>query len=309
MDVVSNPLRSSVSARARSPVAASSAGPRGSANETISRSARSAVVEAAEPGLDDLDQPVRGDGGADEPPDPPVVAQRAVVEAAHDELPEEQGVSLAADGQADRRRRVHRATQDRAEQILDDRGAQTGQLETLGQTVLPEADDRVGGRLTAPDRGQEKGVVALHHLVDQRGRGVVEEVGVVHQQHETPALGPLHERAGQPAQQLGPAVDHTGRLGAGGGEQRREGPERQGSGRAGGRDPDGGETRLLRQLERFETEARLADTGGAGQYDSLAVPSGHEGVELGELVGSPDQGPVSPHGHSVARRSRTHEVT
>src|SRR5690606_28447069 len=54
------------------------------------------VGEPAEPALDDLDEPVGGGQVADEPPQDAVVDERAVVEGAQDELPEEEGVALAA---------------------------------------------------------------------------------------------------------------------------------------------------------------------------------------------------------------------
>jgi hypothetical protein len=67
-------------------------------------------------------------------------------------------------------------------------------VDPFRETLLPQCNDRIGHGLADPDRRHHERRHPQGELEDERGGVVVEQVGVVDQQHERAIGGPLHER-------------------------------------------------------------------------------------------------------------------
>ena len=102
---------------------------------------------------------------------------------------------------------VDRPAEDGEEQLLHGAGVEAAQFQALDGVVLPQRHDRVGGRFAAAQRGDDQGGAGHGHLVDERGREVVEEMSVVDRKDEGPAGGRFDNVAGAAAEQVGPVVD------------------------------------------------------------------------------------------------------
>jgi len=63
--------------------------------------------------------------------------------------------------------------------------------------------------------------------MDQRRRGVVEEVGIIDEDGQTLPFGLLDQGGGRPAKEISPVVDRAGLTVVEGGQQRGERPERE----------------------------------------------------------------------------------
>ena len=222
------------------------------------------------------------------------------------QLAEEEHVALAADGEVRHGGPVDRAAQHRLEELGDRPGVEPDELEPLDDTVLPQGRHRLGRHLAGAEGGQDEGRVAPGQLVDERGRGVVEQVGVVDHEGEAPALGPFEERRRRPAEQVGPVVDASRLTVVGGREQRGEGPEREGGGRSGGGHPGGAHAGRLGQPKGLQGEPGFPDPGRAGDHHPGRVGPGDEIVQPVQLGGASDERPVlgafPPHVDSLSHR-------
>ena len=148
------------------------------------------VVESAQARRDQFDDSVGGRQRPAQPPDVHVPGQVAVGQRAKYQLPQEQHVAAAAGGKIDDRSRVDLPTQGRTEQLTDRQVIQPGQLDPDREVVLPQRGQRFRDRL-AGTHGKDHGHrVGGHQLLDQPRGGLVEQLGVVDEQHQraAPAL-------------------------------------------------------------------------------------------------------------------------
>ena len=149
--------------------------------------------------------------------------------------------------------------------------------ETVEPSAPPARD------VNRPQRGDHPDVVAHRQLVHEGGRGVVQQVGVVHDQHRAAPPSSLDRLAD---------LDGEGHAlqGQVGGEQRHHRGQRQ----AGGRRRAGRGDHVVavgRHLAgELRGQAALADTGRAGQEH--AAPAATKPIESGgEVVFPPREGP------------------
>ena len=96
-------------------------------------------------------------------------------------------------------RRVDRATQHGQQQFVDRPFAERPQLDPLGRVVLPQQDHGIGSRPDGPPGGSYAGQdgcrAGLRELVDQHGRAVVEQVGVIDENQERTTAGLVEQLA------------------------------------------------------------------------------------------------------------------
>ena len=106
-----------------------------------------------------------------------------VAERALDELPQ--------------RHRVHGSAQDGQQQVFDRLAVQRLQLDARRAVVLPQDDHRIRAWLPGPagaeHAGQDRRCARLRQLVDERGRSVVEQVGVVDEEEQRSLPGVIEE--------------------------------------------------------------------------------------------------------------------
>ena len=116
--------------------------------------------------------------------------------------------------------------EDGEQELLHGGGVEAADLQALDRVVLPQCHDRVGRRFVAAEGGHDEGGAGGGHLVDERGREVVEEVGVVNGEDEGPPARRVDEETGTAAEEVGPVADARLRPRRQRREQRGERPER-----------------------------------------------------------------------------------
>ena len=159
------------------------------------------VVEGGEPAGDQVVEQRRGLGRAGEPPQPGGLLQGAGRQRPLDHLPEVERVPLADVGQAAGRPALDRAAQ---------HGLQQVDHVVAGQDVEPDrgeggrgeqGGDRRAERLAGAPGRDHRDVAPLEDLVEHRGRGVVEVVGVVDVEDGDPDPG--RQGGGDPLEGVG----------------------------------------------------------------------------------------------------------
>jgi hypothetical protein len=164
---------------------------------------------------------------ADHPPDAAVVTERSAVQPRLDQLAQEEDIPLATDGEVGGRSRIDRALKDGREELLDVARPEAEEIEPVDDPVLPQGHDGVRGRFTGADRGQDEGTVHHRQLLDQGGRRVIEEMGVVDEERKALSTSGLDESGGRASQEIGTVVHRPGHGIPRGREERGEGPERE----------------------------------------------------------------------------------
>ena len=157
------------------------------------------VVALAQASFDHLDEAGRGWEDAAQAPDAFGATKHAGIQSGENELPQEQHVALRALVQ-----QVHAvAPSTGSRKAAANRSSPTSwdarglELEnSLGQPILPEGDDGVGGHLARAERGQDADVVPGGEQVGKRRRGVIEEVGIIDEDGHRPAPTPLGDLVG-----------------------------------------------------------------------------------------------------------------
>lgn len=220
-------------------------------------------------------------------PQPAVAAERARRQGAHQELAQEQGVALGAleaplgDPSGDR------PVEDGGQELGDVGGAERPQLEALGEVVFPEGDDGVRGRFTRPDGGQDEDLIGSRELVGESGGRLVEEMGVVDQERDPPALAQIPHRLTHPAEDPGP-VRACHEIG----QERAVGAEGQAGRRLRGGHPDGHEAGPGGEVEALARQPGLAHTGRSDE-DDVARAGFEECGDVLELGHPTHEGPCT----------------
>ena len=147
-------------------------------------------IERAEPLLDQIGQPFGDVQRADQrPPTLGVLGQRPALDGAEDQLAQGQRVPPTDAAQLD----VGRGADALPERLVDEPIelvlAQRLHVDPQGVTVLPELEDGVADVLTGAHGGEHEHLAIGGDLQDERRRGVVEQVGVVDQQHQALVAG------------------------------------------------------------------------------------------------------------------------
>ena len=122
---------------------------------------------------------------------------------------------------------------------------------------------------------------------EQRRRRVVEVLGVVHEQQQRPAVGVVHDRLGEVAQQVAAALGLATRRRR---QQRREGAVWDGRRAPAGTDVRGPVPVPGANAQALESEPGLADAGGAREQHAAGFAV-HRRRHLRELGDPPDQRP------------------
>ncbi len=200
--LASNPFRSSLSASAGSPNAASSAEPTGSPNDDQLDQVPLRGIERPQPGLDQLDQTARRRQRGHQTPDPALISQRAISQRTEHHLPQEQRIALGTSYEQRRCGPIYRPTEHGGEQLVDGLDVEIAHLDPLDQSVPPQRHHRVRGRLTSEHSGQHERRLGVGQLVDQGGGRVIEEMGVFDQHDQSAIARPRHQRLRRPAQQI-----------------------------------------------------------------------------------------------------------
>jgi hypothetical protein len=226
--------------------------------------------------------------------------QGARLQPPEDELAQEQRVAF---GHADELVPCHRvdlAVQGAVEQPVHRLAAQRRHGHPPGQAVLPQRDDRVGGGLAAAHGGHDRRQRAGHELVDERGRGVVEQVRVVDPEQQRPPTRPLGEQLGGPAEGVEAIVAEA----LGRGQQVGDGPERDRSGRPGCRQPLDPPPRRLGPGQGFPGHPRLADPGLTDEHHTAGTGVRKDSGQHLELGLAPHQRPRDVHPGLLYRSDR-----
>jgi hypothetical protein len=218
------------------------------------------LVGALQAGGDQLHQPRRHRPRPLPAPHAVRVGQRALIEPGDHQLPQQQRVAAGRPPQPGRGRRVDLPAQRRAEHLLDLQRRQRQQVEPLDDPILPQRGDRVGCGLPASERDQHERRTGADDLVQQRRRGVVEQVRVVDPEHQAPLVADPHQRLRRGPQQV--------RARQVGGEQLRERPERDRPGRPRGDRAPAEVAGGISLVERLQCEAGLAHPRLAGHHDA-----------------------------------------
>src|SRR5438105_2050643 len=124
----------------------------------------------------------------------------------------------------------------------------------------------------------------------ERGRAVIEQVGVIDAYHQATPLGPARQSVSDPAQKLQPAV--RGRKAFR--KKVSEGTERDGGAGAGGDDPRRGSSLPLGSADGLACETGLPNPCGPGK-DNAGSPSGDRLSQITEFSLPSEQGPVLGH--------------
>jgi hypothetical protein len=131
-------------------------------------------------------------------------------------------------------------------------------------------------------------------LLDEGGRHVIEEMGVVHEEDEPPAARRLHEDVGATAEKLRAVVDPERLPLVQACEVRGEDPEREVGGGPGGGDADDGGVGRVHLAQQLQREPCLPDARRPGQHQRrLAAPE--QRLHPPELAGAADERPIVPH--------------
>ena len=132
----------------------------------------------------------------------------------------------------------------------------------------------------------------LDDPVHEGGRRIVEEMGVVDDEHQPALPRPADELVDEPPQQLGAVrTGGTGLIARG--KQGGQGAERHGGGGMGGGGPGRRGPGRLRQLQAGGSQAGLAGPGRPGQHDARAGWVAEQPLQPPDLVRPPDERPLA----------------
>ncbi len=251
--------------------------------------------EGPDPGVDQVGQARRKRDLAAPAPDPVRPGHLTACARGRHQLAHEQGVARGQPGEFLGRPGLDRPAQHRGEQVVGLGLGQRRQLGVLEQPLGPQRRDRRRHRLGRAQRAQQRGALA-NEQVGEGGRGRVEQMRVVDREHDGPAVRVVVQRVDGPAQQ--PGGGETGRWV--GWQHLGQAAE----GQAGAGDVGRGHVhRVLpgRKLaDRLLQQAALAHPGAAAEDQAVIVAISGRGRQTRELVGAPDEVPVS-HRVSISR--------
>jgi hypothetical protein len=181
------------------------------------------------------------------------------------------------------------------EQFAHARPGQRPQLDPLHQIAFPQRPDRLRHGVTVAHRGDHDSGTRRGELVRQAGRGIVEQVRVVHAEHQR-AVGTAPTQLGvRAAQQVQRAAGDPVTIR----KQVREGTEGDLRQRPVGDHPGGRPTRCGREAERFVSQPGLAHPSCAEQHDATSAVLGDQPVEERHLLRTADQRPARAHPASI----------
>ncbi len=254
------------------------------------------VREAPEAQPHHLSEARRRGQRAGQPPQPTEVPQGPGVTRTDDQLPEEERVAATGSPQRLRGDPVHRAAERGRDQLRAGSRVELGDVDAFEQLVLPECEHRLRCVGVHPDRHDEERQARLGEEVQQRRGGIVEQVGVVDDEEESPFADAVEDRVHGLLQRCGFALGAAERAG----KIRRERAERDGSCRPVRADDRARPAPLLGQGDTLGRQAGLAHPGRSGEEDP-AVTAVHRRGDIGELVGAAHERPGGRHdGVSVA---------
>ena len=244
--------------------------------------------ERVETGTDDLLQPWPRARTGVPAPDAVLLAQRAVLDRATHELAHEQEVAARQAPDRSGAATIDWPTQSRRQQRLDARGVERLEREERAHVVLPQRLQRVRRGLLAPHGHHRARLTGVDELMQERGRRVVERVGIVDEEHEAPATGPLAQRVPRAHERLAAArIEHG-----------RERPERDRGRRRRRPDPHDIQSGELRRGLRLSEQPRLAGALDAGNHHAA-------GARIDERLAQQRQLPVTP-GDRPSRATSRH---
>ncbi len=149
------------------------------------------VTGVIETGVQQLDQARRNRGRSAQLPDVAGLLEGAGIDGALHQMTQEQ--RIAARGLPHQIR--GQPLQAPADHRLDQRHAlllgERLQFDSTQVSVFPQRGDRVGHRLSGADRGEDAAALIHRDLMEQGGRQLVEQVGVI---HADDVVGPLGDK-------------------------------------------------------------------------------------------------------------------
>ena len=244
------------------------------------------------PQVDELREPRPGLERAAPAPDAAVLGEQPAVDPVARELAHEQGVAARQLPDRTGGRTGDRGAEARGEQRLDVVACQRAQLEHGAQLVLPERAHGVRHRRPLPHGDERERLAGSHELVEERGRGGVEQLPVVDAQDQPPSGRALRQRVACVREPLGAAGQRRRR------QQRGERAERER-----GRGTRRAHPRHLgvRALRGRGGEPGLADAGRAGHHDAAGRAARQGLGDERELGSAPCERP--PHARSLTARA------
>ena len=274
--------------------------PKGARNAEQVEGSSLGRAEPGKPGLDEFDESGRRHRRIPQLPQPVGLNEGAGLEPRDDELPEEQGVPLATIGESAPGHGIDRTSEDGLQQLVDEFLREGPKVDPVRQTIPPQTKDGRGRRRFRPHGHQYEHPLVERQLVDDRRGKLVEQVGVVDEQHDPLVRAPLGDCPADPPEQFGSSEVRTELRQDGG-----EGPQRQG--RRGGDPghPDRREPPFGRAALAFPGQMRLSHTRGPGQ-DHATGTGRQPADDLVPLGPKPDKGPfpgVSFHRRHQCRRT------
>jgi hypothetical protein len=227
-------------------------------------------------------------------------AQRLRLFAGGDQLPQHERVAPAGLPHPLGEYPIGRPAQVFGQHLLDIGAQQLLEIDPFGQPVAPQRGDGLGGRLAGAHRYQDERGRVLHELVQQRRGQVIQQVRVIHAQHQPPAACRGRQRVGGPAQQ----VDTAAGRGQLGGKQRRQRAERDQPRRLGRHHPPCHPPVWVGCPQRLIGQPGLAHPGRPGQNDPTGILIAHRCRDQGKLLLPARKRPARVHPHDGTARMR-----
>ncbi len=218
--------------------------------------------EGAKPLLDGLERASRRHRLTVPTPYAVPLRQGAGTEPDLDQLVEEERVALAQPAQLVTRAGVQVAVERLAEERLHLGPGEGLELDPADGPLLAQPHERVGKGLAGACRQQQRCGLSTGQLMQEGGRGGIEEVGVVDGDHQSPVAALVAELANAVPEDVERA--HRERLR----EQRREGTEGDGRRRLRGGHLADEPSIPAQPGERLAAEPGLTDPGGARDDDA-----------------------------------------
>jgi hypothetical protein len=225
-----------------------------------------AVPEAGDPAEHELGQRRRDPRAPGQTPQPVSEAQHALSSQAAEQLGDVQRVAVAELPDPIAHAGLHRATENRLDQLIGLGLVERSEREPICAGVLPQRLDRVRARLAGPQGHDDERRRRSREVEDERGRGVVEVLRVVDAENELPAPGELRERLRGRSQHRQRVVGAEAL-----GQHPRERAERDRRRAAGRLHPQRRCATLLGRRERRPREPRLADPRRPGEHEADAT--------------------------------------
>ena len=224
------------------------------------------VAEAAEVLVDEIGEPGRHVDVTAPHPHPADVDEAALLLAVAHDLGEVPGIAARL-----RPQQLHHGRADLAVEALSQERGRPGRVERpdvdrLEQPVLPQRGHGVGRRLTAADGRHHRSRAARHEAEHGGRRVLVEQVGVVDDEHGRARPAALAQPAGDGAQHEG-GMQRRQVLG----EQARQRPERHRPAGAGGHDPVHVAAARRQRVGGVPDERRLPHPGVAEDHRTATV--------------------------------------